>query len=92
MLLLGAVSHSWFLGKGICTIFLSGVDTDKPSLLKACMQSELNSVSHKQHINNNKRHGSRRGLISKKRFNGRGREIKEIMKGMVRIHCKCMKV
>lgn len=47
MLLLGAVSHSWFLGKGICTLFFIGVDTGKSSLLKSCMQSELNSMSHK---------------------------------------------
>lgn len=53
MLLLGAVSHSWLLVKGICALFLSGVDTGKPSLLKSCMQSELNLVSHKQ-INNKK--------------------------------------
>lgn len=91
MLLLGAVSHSWLLVKGICTLFLSGVDTGKPSLLKSCMQSEFNSVSHKQ-INNKKRHGSRRGLISEKRFNGRGGEIKQMMEGMVRVHCTCMKV
>lgn len=47
MLLLGAVRHSWLLGKGICTLFFIGVDTDKSSLLKSCMQSELNSMSHK---------------------------------------------
>lgn len=48
MLLLGAVSHSWLLGKGICTLFFIGVDTGKSSLLKSCMQSELNSMSHKK--------------------------------------------